>query len=302
MVSLPEVSAPRGGINHNQGIEFDTVFGDGTGFNLLTEDDVISGVQKTCLEIPCPEFVDDRLKLSVLCLTGSILQNRAYPEFVSEFVQGAMTVHAHNVNRQIIADVVSGSTTVDLSASLPWSTDSSVASQTLAAVEHAIVDIRYRLRLPENATLEVWLPDWIRAQYRADISRRNGSQLEFGVTDAMLASWFSMRGARPQYLYDWQDAFADGGVGYGADTPLQSPPTSVDFVIYPAGTWVLARLDVIRLDSVYDSVNLPQNMVTQLFMEDGFKAMRMCPLSRVYTVPICPTGHTSDVQTVLCPS
>ncbi len=302
LVSLPEVSAPRGGINHNQGIEFDTVFGDGTGFTILTEDEVISGVQKTCVEIPCPDFVDDRLKVAALCLTGSILQNRAYPEFVSEFIQGAMGVFSHFVNRQIIADVVAGSDAVDLTGSLPWSSDSSVASQTLAAVEHAATDIRYRLRLPRTASLEVWLPDWIRAQYRADVSRRNGSQVEFALTDAMLANWFSIRGLRPQYLYDWQDAFADSGVGYGADTALQTVPTSVDFVIYPAGTWALARLDVIRLDSVYDSVQLPQNLVTQLFMEDGFKAMRMCPLSRVYTVPICPTGATSDVQTVTCGS
>lgn len=297
LVSIPEVTAPRGGINHNQGIEFDTVFGDGTGFTILTEDDVISGEVKTCVEIPCPPFVDDRLKVAALCLTGSILQNRAYPEFVSTFIQGAMAVQAHNVNRQIIADVIADSTAVDLSGAAPWDSDTSVVSQTLSAVEHAIVDIKYRLRLNQNTTLEVWLPFWVLAQYRADYIRRTGID-DVNLADARLASWFATRGARAQYLYDWQDAFADGGTGYGADSPLLSPPDSVDFVVYPAGTWVLARLDVIRLDSVYDSVNLPQNLVTQLFMEDGFAAMRMCPLSRVYTVPICPSGATSDLQTV----
>jgi hypothetical protein len=28
--------------------------------------------------------------------------------------------------------------------------------------------------------------------------------------------------------------------------------------------------------------------------------MRMCPLSRVYTVPICPTGATGDQRAVSC--
>lgn len=302
MYSAPEVSAPRGGINHNQGIEFDTVFGDGTGFNILTEDQVISGEVKTCVEIPCPPFVDDRLKIGALCLTGSILQNRTYPEFVSEFVQGAIAVQAHNVNRQIIADVVAGSTAVDLTASAPWATDGSAVSQTLSAVEHAILDIKYRLRLPQSSTLEVVLPYWILAQYRADVSRRNASPTEFAAADAMLAGWFAMRGARAQYVYDWQDAFADAGVGFGADSPLLTTPTSVDFLVYPAGTWVVARLDVIRLDSVYDSVNLPQNLVTQLFVEDGFAAMRMCPLSRVYTVPICPSGKTTAQGVLTCPA
>lgn len=300
MYSAPEVSAPRGGINHNQGIEFDTVFGDGTGFTILTEDQVISGEVKTCVEIPCPPFVDDRLKIAALCLTGSILQNRTYPEFVSEFVQGAIAVQAHNVNRQIIADVVAGSTAVDLTGAQPWTSDGSAVSQTLSAVEHAIVDIKYRLRLPQSTTLEVVLPYWILAQYRADVARRNASPTEFAAADAMLANWFSIRGARAQYVYDWQDAFADAGVGFGADTPLTTVPTSVDFLVYPAGTWVVARLDVIRLDSVYDSVNLPQNLVTQLFVEDGFAAMRMCPLSRVYTVPICPNGSTGVQRAVTC--
>jgi hypothetical protein len=301
MWSGPEVSAPRGGINHNQGIEFDAVFGDGSGFTIMTEDDVISGEVKTCREVPCPPFVDDRLKISALCLTGSILQNRTYPEFVSEFIQGFMAVGAHNLNRQIIADVVAGSTAVDLTAAAPWNSDSSVVSQTLSAVAHAIVDIKYRLRLPQSSTLEVVLPFWVIEQYRADYIRRNGVS-DPNLADAQLAAWFATRSARAQYVYDWQDAFSDSGVGYGADDALTTVPTSVDFLVYPAGTWVLARLDVIRLDSVYDSVNLPQNLVTQLFMEDGFRAMRMCPLSRVYTVPICPTGHTSELQTVSCGS
>ena len=109
MLDVPEVVARRGGIRHNQGIEFDTIFGAGTGFNILTEAQVIADTAKTCVEIPCPAFVDDRLKVAVLCLTGAILQNRAYPEFVADFVRGAIAVQAHNVNRQIIADIVAGS-------------------------------------------------------------------------------------------------------------------------------------------------------------------------------------------------
>lgn len=299
MFSAPEVVAPRGGINHNQGIEFDAIFGDGTGFgNLFTEEDIISGVTKACIEIDCPPFVDDRLKVAALCLTGSILQNRTYPEYVSTFIQGAVAVFAHVVNREIIADVVAGSTAVDLSAGAVFSSDTSVVSQTLSAVEHAIVDIKYRLRLPQNASLEVVLPFWILAQYRADWIRRNGTGSDPNLADAQLRAWFTTRGANPQYVYDWQDAFSGDADGYGADTPAVDAPAEVQFLIYPAGTWVVARLDVIRLDSIYDSVNLPQNMLTQLFQEDGFRAMRMCPLSRVYTVPICPSGATSALQEV----
>lgn len=302
LLSLPEVLAPRGGIIHNQGIDFATIFGGEfppqDGFSLLTEAQVIADTAKTCIEIPCPDFVDDRLKIAALCLTGAILQNRAYPEFVSAFVQGAIAVQAHNVNRDVISDLVSGSTAVTLSG-IPWDSDGTVASNTLSAVEHAIVDIRYRLRLPQSQTVEVVLPYWILQMYRADVARRNASPTEFAAADSMISNWFSMRGARAQYVYDWQDAFSTSGVGYGQSTPMVNQPTEVDFLVYPSGTWVLARQDVIRLDSVYDSVNLPLNLVTQLFMEDGYAAMRMCPLSRVYTLPICASGETGE-QTISC--
>lgn len=298
MYSAPEVTAPRGGINHNQGIEFDTIFGTGLGFgNIFTEEDIESGVTKTCIEIPCPPFVDDRLKVAALCLTGSILQNRTYPEFVSTFIEGAVAVFAHVVNRDIISDLVAGSTAVNLGTGDTFSSDTSVVSQTLAAIEHAVVDIKYRLRLPRATSLEVVLPYWILAQYRADWSRRNGVE-NVNLADAQLAAWFATRGASAQYVYDWQDAFSGVAGGFGADTPTVQVPSSVQFVIYPAGTWVLARLDVIRLDSIYDSVNLAENMVTQLFQEDAYALMRMCPLSRVYTVPICPSGATSALQEV----
>lgn len=304
LLDLPEVIARRGGIRHNQGIEFDTIFGTGTGFNILTEAQVIADTPKTCVEIPCPPFVDDRLDVSVLCLTGSILQNRAYPEFVETFVRGALATFAHFVNRSVIAQIVAGSVAVTPSTVDPWASDGSLISNLLGIIEMAIVDIRYRLRLDFNTTIEIVLPFWIRAMMRQDFSRRPGFD-GVGLTDAGIQSWFSMRGARVQFVYDWQDSFSGVATGPGADTPITTlpalvTPKQVQFLAYPAGTWVLARLDVIRLENVYDSVNLPQNLVTQLFMEDGFKPMRMCPLSRVYTVNICPSGLVGAAQTVTC--
>ena len=109
------------------------------------------------------------------------------------------------------------------------------------------------------------------------------------VSDEMLTSWMAMRGIRAQWVYDYLDAFSGVAGNPGSDTPITQLPFEVTVPIFPAGTWVLARQDVIRIDSLYDSVLLPQNLVTQLFMEDGFAAMRMCPLSRLHTAAV-PVG------------
>ncbi len=308
LYDAPEVQARRGGIRHNQGIDFSGVFGGGTGFFNLSEAQVIAGTTKSCIEIPCPSFVDDRLGVTGLCITGNILQNRGYPEFVRTWTQAAMVASAHQINSLQIAAVVAGSTAVDLSAAGPVASDGSVTSQLLAAVEMAIVDIKYRLRMQRSSTLEVVFPWWVLAQFRADMSRQNGGDAiaRQNISDAQINSWFSSRGARVQWVYDWQDAFAPtdvlGGAALapGSATAIQQFPTGVKFLIYPSGTWVRAVNDVITLNAIYDSTKLATNQLTQLFTETGWAMMRMCPLSRVYTVPICPTGSTGDQRAVAC--
>ena len=309
LYDAPEVQARRGGIRHNTGIEFDTIFGGGncaspSGFFDLTEAQVASGTVKTCLEIPCPEFVDTRLGVTGLCLTGNILAIRGYPEFTATFTRGALAASAHQINREQIADVVAGSTAVTLTGFAPWATDSSVVSQVFSAVEMAIVDIKYRLRMMQSATLEVVMPWWVLAQMRADWIRRNGTGSGSDVlclADSAISAAFACRGARVQYVYDWQDAFATcAATGVGSDTPITELPLSLQFLVYPAGTWIRAVSDVITLNSVYDSTKLATNQVTHLFTETGWAMIRMCPVSRVYTVPICPNGKTGLQRDVTC--
>ena len=304
LLDAPEVQARRGGIRHNTGIDFSYIFGNGTGFFNLTEAQVAAGTTKTCLEIPCPDFVDDRLGVTGICLTGNILSIRGYPEFTATFTRGAMAASAHQVNREQIAAMVAGSTAVNLTAAPPWASDGTVVSQLLSAIEMAVVDIKYRLRLQRTATLEVVLPFWILAQMRADWIRRNGGDYSKTITlaDSEITSAMASRGVRAQYVYDWQDAFATGAVSGspGASTPISALPLSVQFLIYPAGTWVRAVNDVITLNSVYDSTKLATNQVTHLFTETGWKMIRMCPLSRVYTVPICPGGETGLQRDITC--
>ena len=309
LADFPEVQARRGGIRHNTGIEFDSIFGGGncatpTGFFDLTEAQVASGTTKTCLEIPCPSFIDTRLGVTGLCLTGNILSIRGYPEFTATFTRGAIASSAHQINREQIGDVIADSTAVNLSGA-PWSTDLSVVSQVFSAVEMAIVDIKYRLRLQQSATLEVIMPFWILAQMRADWIRRNGTGSGPDVlclADSAITAAFTCRGARVQYIYDWQDAFATcAATGMGSDTPVGALPGSLQFLVYPAGTWIRAVSDVITLNSVYDSTKLATNQVTHLFTETGWAMVRMCPLSRVYTVSICPNGKTGLQRDVTCP-
>lgn len=304
MLRVPEIGARRGGIRHNQGINWNDIYGASphTGFNILTEAQVIADTAKTCVAVDCPDFIDDRLKVAVLCITGDILQDRSYPEYVKEFVRSAVATQAHNVNRQIIVDMIADSTAVTLTGSAPWATDNSVVSQLMSAMDMAAMDIRYNLRLEPDAILEVILPIWVQVAYRSDWIRRN-AESNPNMVDAMVDAMYRARNLKVQYIYDWQDAFSTGSSSgqFGGAAPLLiNSPVSVSFLMYPAGTWVVARQDVIRLDTIYDSTNITTNKVTELFVEDGFRAMRFCPVSRVYTVNICANGKTGLQRDVTC--
>lgn len=312
LLSIPEMVLRRGGLIHNQGLDFADFFGNDLvlpipGFNILTEAQVIADTAKTCVEIPCPSFVDDRLNVSALCLTSSLLQNRGYPEFVSEFVQGSIAAMAHLVNREVVNEIETGSTAVNLSAVDPWGTDGTVWSQLMGALDFAAMDLRYIYRASRTQMVDAVLPYWVRSALRSDWLRRNATHTE-ELTDQMIDAALARRYVRVQWIYDWQDAFDPAnGAGaipatnqMGAATPAFNNPTAVTFLMWLPGTWVLGRQDVIRLDTVYDSTNLQQNLVTQLFMEDGFKPMRMCQHSRAYTVTLCASGATGAQRAVAC--
>lgn len=314
LLNLPEMILRRGGLIHNRGLDFGDFFGDDftlpiPGFNILTEAQVIADTAKTCVEIPCPAFVDDRLNVAALCLTSSLLQNRGYPEFISEFTQGAVAAMAHLVNREVINAIVAGSVAIDLRTVDPWGTDGTVLSNFLSAVDFAAMDLRYVYRASQTQMVDVTVPYWLKQAIRADWMRRNATYT-LDMTDALINAALAARYVRVQWIYDWQDAFNAGAnpiavpvnnqMGDLTPTDLFNVPVDLSFTAWLPGTWILGRQDVIRLDTVYDSTLLQQNLVTQLFMEDGFLPMRMCQHSRVYTIPICANGSTGVQRAVTC--
>lgn len=291
MLDIPELQASRGGFQlpADGGPDFSVIW-DGIGSDgdvILTEYDVENGALKECFEIPCPPFEDVRLDVAYLCLTGSLLQRRGYPEVVELFSQQSMKALAHKVNASVIARIVAAS-----GAAVVIPADASgddAASALLSAVDLAIEDIKYRNRMGRATSIEIVLPYWALTQIRAAMARRYGVA-RLDVTDAMILGWFSIRSAIPRFVYDWQDAMTGLVAGPGGATPLTVLPTTVQFLAYPAGTWTKIVQDVVSLDTIYDNALLTTNQHTAIFAEDGFNVIQTCPVSRLYTATVDPSG------------
>lgn len=300
ILQLPEINITRGGIFFTTGPDFATIFG-GTGYWNFTEAQVIANTVKPCMEIPCPPFTELRLNALGVCITGGLLQRRGYPELVARFIRGALIAHLHRVNAFVIAQMAAGSTLVDFDPIPAGSlVGDSTSSGLLAAAEMVAVDMRYRNRMACDAMLEVVLPCWAKAQIRADLSRRTGVDL-ISVSDADIDRYFADRNLNVRWVYDWQDAYSGVATGPGAALPgITTFPATVEFLIYPAGTWVKGVDSIVTLETVYDSTKLSTNQYTALFTEEGVLVAKMCPDSRRVVYPLCPTGATTELVTRSC--
>lgn len=295
LLSLPEVGVARGGVSFTRGPDFADMFSQILGFSYTEANDIAgdygvnaSGIgngtdgNKPCYKIQCPPFVEYRLGIEGLCLSAGLLQQRGYPEVIARTIRGALVAHDHRVNGRMIASMVAGSTAISLAAN-----QVGTLAPVLTAIELQVEHYRSVRRMSRSTTLEAVFPFWVRGAIRSDLSRQLGVDDKYSVSDAQISAWFAERGVNPQFVYNWQDIAATPAASFTAW------PTSVQFLLYSAGTWIRGTSDIITIDTLYDSVLLGQNDYTALFTEEGVFTARRGQDSRVVTVPITADGATA---------
>lgn len=283
LFSLPEISISRGGLRWPRQPDFGLGMQE-AGF-LYTEAEAIAQVDdKPCIEIDCGEFDEMRLDAMGLCVTAGLLQQKGYPERIAVYMQGLLKMHLHRQSSYKINKVIAGSTAV----AIPGASVMGAYGAVMNAVELASTDIRTRDRLPEDATVEVIMPRWVRGAIRSDLAYRRGETIASPATDALIAAAFVARNVAPQYVSDWQV----GAAGQpGSVIPATAWPTQVQFLAYPAGTWFASVENVIEVGNLYDQAQLRKNRFTALFTEDGVGVGKRGTTSRLYTVPIEVNGY-----------
>lgn len=287
LIDVPEVNITRGGIRFTQGPDFSAIY-DNIGF-CQTEAEAEAGLEKPCFDVPCPEFEEVRMDACGLCIRAGILTNVGYPELIERYIRGGMIAHQHKMSAKVINEIA----TLLGPAEVLTGFDSLTAS-TLAYVEAVIAGQRQAFRLSLTQTLEVIAPEWLRGAIRADLSIRTGVDL-LNVTNAMIDTWFATRGARVQWVYNYQPLATSE-----ANACIDGYPESVELLIYPAGTFVKGVADVINLDAVYDTAGLQENTYTALFFEEGILVAKVCHGGCRISVPVCISGQTGAADLTEC--
>ena len=149
LIDLPDIAVKRGGIRTTEGADFATIWAGNVGL-IRTEAQEMADpyVNKTLFRVPCTSFTEIRADVVYTGIEAGILQNSAYPELTRQYVEGALTAHAHKINASSIARMVTlAGTEVDLTAKLGPSATGSL----LNGLELLITDYRYKYRAPSSS-------------------------------------------------------------------------------------------------------------------------------------------------------
>lgn len=256
---------------------------------LWTEDDDIAAATgsptKPCVRVPCPTFSEERLDCYGICLTAGNLADSAYPEATQHMIQLLMAAHEHAMNARFLALMVADSTAA---ITIGGQTDDSAAPRIYNSVGLAATDYRERFGMCIDDVLEVVLPSWVREVLRSDLAWKAGVEMP-AVSNAEIESYFVARNVRVQWVDDWQ---VRGASQFGNATAMTAWPTTVDFLIYAAGTFVRGTGMSLDLGVVRDSVLNETNDHTALWSEECHLIARVGHESRRYTVPFNVKGTT----------
>lgn len=248
---------------------------------LWTEDDDVAAATgsptKPCVRVPCPTFSEERLDCYGICLTAGNLANDAYPEATQHMIRLLMAAHEHAINARILSLMVADSTAA---ITIGGQTDDSAAPRIYNAVGLAATDYRERFGMCLDDVLEVVLPSWVREVLRSDLAWKQGVELQ-AVSNAEIDSYFVARNVRVQWVDDWQ---VRGASQFGNATAMTAWPTTVDFLIYAAGTFLHGNGMSLDLGVVRDSVLNSTNDHTALWSEECHLVARVGHESRRYTV------------------
>lgn len=313
IIDLPSVGIDRGGIRWPTSPSLADVFAApaafapfGASFSvtsvpwLWTEASdiaaVTGGATKPCIRVPCPAYNEARLECFGYCLTAGNLADSAFPESTANFLSLLMAAQIRVENFRYLAQMVSLSTLATPATGI-GAAGSGVTAPILGAIELASLDYRGKYGMCDEDILEVVLPTWVKGAVRSDLAKRTGVDSLMAVTDAMMAAWFTARGVRVQFVGEYQQRTA----GYpGGTLALSAWPTTVEFMIYAAGTFLRGDGMTLDLGVVRDSTLNATNDHTAAWTEECHLIAKVGNESRRYIVNICPDGTTGAADLTAC--
>lgn len=281
LIKLPEVSITRGGIEYTKGPIFADVLANSTGFWDMNEATAEAGVeQKTSLRPSLPTFTEQRLDAVGVMMEAGLLLRQGWPEVIARYSELLLTAHQYKLAQKTLNQMLAF--TGAAKAAGPGFGN---ALDVLHILELVATGERQRTFMSPKMTLEAVIPHWVKNVIRVDMANRAAVEFK-DITDAQIDSWFSARMIKVQWITAWQNLVIDP-----TKRIALAYPTTVDVIMYPAGTYVRGIAPVITMDTIYDSTNLKKNDYVELFVEQGTLVTNPCGDGVRVSIPLKANGR-----------
>jgi len=317
MIDLPTVGVSRGGIRfpvspaigdvffQNAGSSPASGFG-GFAFSMSNATDpwlwsesddqltVTGSVNKPTLRVPCPTFSEVRLECYGISLTAGNLTDDAYPESTQNFIRLLRAAYSHAINARLISlmdTAAGGATTIGAT-----NTDAP-STRLLNAVALAAMDYRAKFAMSTRSVLEVVMPYWVKEVIRADLGWKPGlnDTTLLTIADAQIDAFFAVRNVRVQWVNDYQ---VRGANQPGSSSNLTVWPTTVNFLVYAAGTFLHGTGLQLDLGVIRDSVLNAENDYTAVWAEECHLIAQVGHSARKYTCGFNVSGGVGATGTL----
>ena len=217
------------------------------------------------------------------------LMARTYPEMVAAWTKLLLAQHAREAETNLLDKLLAGSTAVSAAQTY------GVAQSLLPQLDQLVAAYRSRHRIASSVRFRAILPFWVKDLIRSDIARRQFGS-DFALPDSAITEYFSVRGVNVTFHYDESSTtssiFADQ-----TTTPLLKYPTSVEWFLFPEGTWLFLDGGSLDLGLVRDSTLNSTNDYT-LFAETFESAARVGTQSLKVLSTLVPDGSTSGPASI----
>lgn len=243
---------------------------------------------KPNLHVTCPSEQTVKVDAYSRILEFGNMSARTYPEQVEAWLKLGMAEFARYTETSLLDQLASGS--IALTAAQEYGVTSSLLQQ----VSIAVTSFRHRNRVSGGVQMRALFPHWVKEVIRTDISKQytGDGHGRYGISDAQIADWFTLRGITPTFYQDSTTAGANPFTAPSAGA-MTGWPGTVQWFLYPEGTWLFLDGGNLDLGLVRDST-LNSTNDYQIFYEEFFAIAKVgLDESLVITSDICPNGSTA---------
>jgi hypothetical protein len=283
--ALPSFQANRGGVI----VGGTPIMGDyDEAVGIVTAADNEAGgtfATKSCMRIECPTFEEKQVDAIYTCTEADNLAAKAYPELMARIDELVRATQAREADGKLLTEMAAGSTAVTGGAAT-----AGALYYFLGDIVRLAAGMRSRHRMPEAARLRALLPTWIIDLLALDIAR---GQFDRFQTRASIESILENYGINAVFYLDGSSTATDGQV-FGVQTAgaILDFPDTVEWFLFPEGTWLHLDAGVLDLGIVRDSV-LNSTNDFQVFAETWEQVAYVGVESLVVTSTVCPTGEVA---------